>query len=62
MQNRTNLGRRVLVHPNEAWMFAIYDIAIKIPKCTKYEINVYNVIIFLIYFPYFKFLFHFNGH
>ena len=52
-------GLRILVNPNQTWTFALTDIAIKVPKCKKYDTNVYNFFRFLIYFQYFKFCFHF---
>ena len=53
------LGLRALVHPNETWMFPLNDIAIKVPKCPKYERNLYNLFRFHVCSQYFKFSFHF---
>ena len=50
---------RVLVHPNQTWIFPLNDIAIKVPKWTKYERNLYNFFRFLVCSQYFKFSFHF---
>ena len=50
---------RVLVHPNQTWIFPLNNIAIKVPKWTKYERNLYNFFRFLVCSQYFKFSFHF---
>ena len=52
-------GFRVLVHPNQIWMFPLHDITIKVPKCTTYEINVYNFFRFQVCSQYFKFSFNY---
>ena len=49
----------VLVHPNQTWIFPLNDIAIKVPKWTKYERNLYNFFRFLVCSQYFKSFFHF---
>ena len=41
------LGLHQLVQPNQAWIFPLNDMAIKVHKCTKYEIQVYNFFRFL---------------
>ena len=53
------LELRVLVHPNQTWIFPLNNIAIKVPKWTKYERNLYNFFRFLVCSQYFKFSFHF---
>ena len=52
-------GLRVLVHPNQTWMFPLYKIAIKVPKYTKYDVKANNFFIFLVSSQYFKFSFNF---
>ena len=47
------LGLRILVHPYQTWMFPLNNIAIKVPKCTKYERNVYSFFRFLVSSQYF---------
>ena len=41
-------GRRPLGHPNQTWVFPLHNIAVKMPKCTKYEIKAYNFFRFLV--------------
>ena len=52
-------GLHVLVHPNQTWTFPLNNIAIKVPKCPKYERNLNNLFRFLVCSQYFKFSFHF---
>ena len=47
MQNRTNSRTPCLVHPNHIWMFPLHNIAIKVPKCTKYEVKLVTSSYFL---------------
>ena len=42
------LRLRTLVHPNQTWMFPLYKMALKIPKCTKCEINSHNFFQFVV--------------
>ena len=42
-------GFHVSGHPKQTWTFPLNDIAIEVPKCTKYKINVYEFFRFLIY-------------
>ena len=59
MQNQTDSGTlHVLIHPKHGH-FLLTTSQIKVPKCTKYEINVYNFLRFLVCSKYFKFSFHF---
>ena len=39
-------GLHVLVHHKQTWMFSLHDIAIKVAKCTKYDIKAYNILSF----------------
>ena len=39
------------VYPKQTWMFPLHDIAIKVAKCTKYEITAYDCFKFLVSFP-----------
>ena len=61
MQNRTDSGTPLFVHPKQTWMFPLHDISIKVPKCTKYDIKAYNFFRFLVCFQYFKFSFNYMG-
>ena len=35
MQNRTDSGTPVLLHPKQTWAFPLHDIAIKVARCMK---------------------------
>ena len=66
VQNRINFRTRCfnLVHPNQTLMFPLNAIkvsAIKVSKCTKYEIKAYNFFRFLVCFQYYKFSFNYMG-
>ena len=52
-------GLRVLVHPNQTWTFPLNDIAIKVAKCIKYEIEVYNFYRSFVCFQYIKLSFNY---
>ena len=53
MQNCTDSGT-----PQRTWMFPLHDIAIKVVKCTKYEIKAYHFFGFVVYSHNFKFFFY----
>ena len=59
MQNRTDSGTPHFSTPQTTWMFPLHDIAIKVAKCIKYEIEVYNFYRFLVCLQYFKFSFNY---
>ena len=59
MQNRTDFGTPRFSIPQSNMDVSSYDIAIKIPKWTKYKRNLYNFIRFLVCSQYFKFSFHY---
>ena len=44
----------VLLHPKQTWTFPLNEIAIKVPKCTKYETNLCIFFKFVLCFQYFK--------
>ena len=51
-----HLGLRILFYtPKQTWTFPLHDIAIKVVKCTKYQIKAYNFFRFLVCSQYFKF-------
>ena len=52
-------GLRFSLHPNQTWIFALNDITIKVPKCTKYGIKACIIFIFLVSVQSFKFSFHY---
>ena len=54
-------GFRILVHPKQTWTFPLHDITIKVTKCMKYEIKVYNFFRFLVCSQYFKFSLSYMG-
>ena len=61
MQNRTDSRIPRFSTPQAQWMFPLPDIANKVAKCTKYEINAYNFFRFLVSFIYFKVSFNCMG-
>ena len=38
---------QVLLHTNPAWTFTVNEITMKVPKCTKYGIHIYNIFRFV---------------
>ena len=59
MQNRTDFSTPLFSASQPMMTFPPNDIPIKVPKCIKYEINVYNGFRFLVCFQYFQFFFHY---
>ena len=59
MQNRTDSGTPRFSTPKQTWTFPLNDIAIKVAKCTKYEIKSYNIFRFLVCSLDFKFSFNY---
>ena len=58
MQNRTDTGTPHFSTFQTTWMF-LHDIAIKVDRCTKYEINAYTFFRCFVRSQYFKFAFNF---
>ena len=52
MQNRSEF-----IYPDQLWMFPVNDLAIKVPKCTKYGMKACNIFRYLVKRPivYFSF-------
>ena len=46
MQNLTDFRTPPSSTAKTTWTFSLNDIAIKVPKCTKYGINACNIFIF----------------
>ena len=57
MQNRTNFGTPRFSTPQTNMDVPHNDIAIKVPKCTKYVLKGYYIFTFLVSVQYFKFSF-----
>ena len=57
MQNRTDFGTTRFSTPQTNMNLPHNEIAIKVPKCTKYVTKVYYIFIFLVSVQYFKFPF-----
>ena len=53
MQNRTDSGSPCFSILKQTWMFPLNDNAIKVAKCTIYEIKSYNIFRFSCLFPIF---------
>ena len=61
MQNCTDTRTPRYSTPQTTWTFPLHDIAIKVVRCTKYEINTYNFFRFLVCSQYFKVSFKYIG-
>ena len=61
MQNRTDSGTPRFSIPKQTWMFPLNNIAIKVAKSTKYEIESYNNFRFLVCSQFLKFSFNYMG-
>ena len=61
MQTRTDSGTTRFSTPKQTWMLPLNDIAIKVAKCTIYEIKSYNIFRFLVCSQYFNFSFNYMG-
>ena len=59
MQNHTDSGTPCFSTQKQTWTFCLNNIAIKVAKCTKYEIKAYNFFSFLVCSQYFKFSFNY---
>ena len=55
MQNRTDFGTPRFSTSQPSMDVPLNDIAIKVPKSTKYKVKVQNCFIFLVCSQYFKF-------
>ena len=61
MQNRTDSRTPRFSTSQPNMDVPLHDIAIKVPKCTKYQVKAYVFFIFLVCSQYFKFSFNYKS-